>query len=197
MKTITVTVTVRGQSSDSSDPRLAFWEAFSRQFDRESSQRESANQYEQRMKNLLPERLHRAITGALLNHYDWNDRFDERLVLGAKGTRVRVAPGRLLVTVGEIRYGSMKIDLGIPDIDAFIELLGNNADAFEALFGAYFPPALDNCLPGNTESFDFQIAIPNDVRDYINSSSSRKTSVSDATPKTRGRPSSSTSSSRR
>jgi len=81
-------------------------------------------------------------------------------------------PGRLILTVVAIRYGSLKVDLGIPDINAFIDVIGNNSEAFEALFGAYFPRAFGRVITGDSgeaSQCEYEIHIPPDLRKYIDS----------------------------
>jgi hypothetical protein len=183
MKTVTVIVNVKRQSREFSDSRLAFWDAFATEAgDRRNLEPGGVEDYaarlEQRLKNHFPSALHRQISDALLSYRSPDDFHQSRAS--------RVARGRLLLTVEAVRYGSLKIELGIPDIDAFIEVLGNNSEAFEALLGAYVPEAFNNCLPGDSRSLEFEVDIPSDVQHYINSPRNGKMPKSDGTAKEKG-----------
>ncbi len=168
MKIITVTVRVRNAVYDGQNSRTAFWNDFALNARLRTAgsldSDEFASRQEQTLRNLLPLNLLSLMVRDLLGK---SRDFDDLPLKRPEGESV--SPARLVTTVEAIRYGSMKVDLGLPDVDAFVELIGNNSEAFEAIFGAYLPEAFNNVFPSESGSLNYSVEIPRDVRDYIDS----------------------------
>lgn len=166
MKTMSVTVNLTERRSDLRDKRLAFWQDFAHEADPNQfysglELERFASKQELRLRNSLPRYLHSSLTYALRTGSDSPGKLPPSDL---------VQPGRLIVTVEKISYGSMTLDIGLPDVDAFVELLGNNSDALVAVFGAYFPEALNSALGEHVGTMTYDVQIPAALIQNIDSS---------------------------
>ena len=119
-----------------------FGDASARQFwadlpVRDGSER-VASDYEARLANRFARRLTRLVQDHILGRYS------ERPA--SPGDDKSRLISRIVFTLESISYGSLKMDIGIPDIDALYELLGGNIDVLEAIFGAYVPEAFEDSV---------------------------------------------------
>ena len=114
------------QSVREFDSRAAFWSGLRYERDqRNALYGQDFDEMESTIRNAFAAHLAGAVRESFENReIEWNKRI-----------------ARITFRVLDISYGSLKIELGVPDIDSLLDLVGNNSDVLEAILDEYVPQA--------------------------------------------------------
>jgi len=158
MYTLSVTVTnLRSEVSSEASARR-FWS-----FIEKDSLDQDSLVFEGRLRNSLARELSRRIQTHALRV---NSRHSMHETVQLNDSAMLRQVARLIFTLEEIKYGSLKMEIGIPDPDALIETFGNNIDVLKAVFDAYIPEAFADSMQMGTnilEPLKFDSQLPREM----------------------------------
>ena len=159
-----------------------FWSGLRSKYS--NAENRSAETFENRLRNDFPRRLAIQVQHAL--NIKLVEEYSELREQGpgrAHGFRQLADLDRLALisriafTIEDLSYGSLKIELGVPDPDSVLELLGDNVELLGAILDEYVPEAFEETTDLESDQFAFETIISPALTAYARRKMSTSASV--------------------